>query len=317
MQNSSIKFIINPASGNKKGLKIYSYLKQNKPQHKIILSEKKQGEFKSKIKKFVNKNDLIIICGGDGTVNSVINCLYKINMIDEIKLAVYPIGTGNDLASSLNSNKIKDINIFIQKINTHKFNLLKIPSFEIEFNNNKNLFINYFSIGLDSEALDQCNSYRSKKSNKKLPTFILKIAYALFGIRNFFHKITQNTYLTFSDKNINISNHSCIIAVNITSYAGGSKLVLKEDLTKPNLAIFICKSPLSYYKLILTRFLSEKISYKFIKNLSKLYAQNLEIYNTTPNLRLSKFQYDGEIKDIANIKQINIKLYKNISLVCF
>ena len=185
------------------------------------------------------------------------------------------------------------------------------------FNDSLNNRVTIFSGVSTPPKKKERASIVSKKSNKKLPTFILKIAYALFGIRNFFHKITQNTYLGFSDKKINISNHSCIIAVNITSYAGGSKLVLKKDLTKPNLAIFICKSPLSYYKLILTRFLSEKISYKFIKNLSKLYAQNLEIYNTTPNLRLSKFQYDGEIKDIANIKQINIKLYKNISWVCF
>ena len=317
MQNKSIKFIINPASGNKKGLRIYSYLKQHKPEFEIILSEKKQGEFKSKIKKFVNKNDLIIICGGDGTVNSVINCLYKINMIDEIKLAVYPIGTGNDLARSLNSNEIKDINIFIQKINTHKFNILKIPSFEIEFNNNKNLFINYFSMGLDSAALAQCNNYRSKKTNKKTPGFVLKTAYGFYGIKNFFYKIKKSIKLNFDDKKINLSNHSCILAVNIPSYSGGSQLIPKENLTKSNLAIFICKSPISYYKLILTRFLPEKINNKIIKNFQNLYAQNLEIYNKNLGINLSKFQYDGEVHNTKNISKIKIKLYKSISWVCF
>ena len=49
MQNNSPKFIINPASGNKKGMKIYNYLKHSKAIYEIILSDKNQEEFKLRL----------------------------------------------------------------------------------------------------------------------------------------------------------------------------------------------------------------------------------------------------------------------------
>src|SRR5918998_5648537 len=44
---------------------------------------------------------LLIVVGGDGTVNEVVNGLGKAGFPDDVTLAVLPMGTGNDLAATL------------------------------------------------------------------------------------------------------------------------------------------------------------------------------------------------------------------------
>src|SRR3712207_1214413 len=44
---------------------------------------------------------LLIVIGGDGTVNEVVNGLGKAGFPKDVTLAVLPMGTGNDLAATL------------------------------------------------------------------------------------------------------------------------------------------------------------------------------------------------------------------------
>jgi diacylglycerol kinase (ATP) len=44
---------------------------------------------------------LLIVIGGDGTINEVINGLGRAGFPDDVTLAVLPTGTGNDLAATL------------------------------------------------------------------------------------------------------------------------------------------------------------------------------------------------------------------------
>lgn len=43
--------------------------------------------------------DLIIACGGDGTLNEVVNGLYDAGRLEEVPVALMPYGTGNDFAT--------------------------------------------------------------------------------------------------------------------------------------------------------------------------------------------------------------------------
>lgn len=47
------------------------------------------------------RNGLIVVAGGDGTINEVVNGLGQSGFPESVMLAVWPIGTGNDLAATL------------------------------------------------------------------------------------------------------------------------------------------------------------------------------------------------------------------------
>ena len=71
---------------------------ENKYQVKISQSSFK-GETKTLAREAVlNKTDLIVACGGDGTINEIINEIKK----REFKIAIVPIGSGNGIARHFN-----------------------------------------------------------------------------------------------------------------------------------------------------------------------------------------------------------------------
>jgi diacylglycerol kinase (ATP) len=94
--------IINPNSGKRKGEKdwnqIQSILSQNGFQFKNVFTESKNHAIELTdfhIKKGYRN---IIVIGGDGTLNEVINGVLQQQEVDskEIKIGMIPIGTGND-----------------------------------------------------------------------------------------------------------------------------------------------------------------------------------------------------------------------------
>jgi|GEM_PF-3707807 len=59
----------------------------------------------------INTDLKVMICGGDGTVNAVINCLTKCQSIDNNRLIIQilPTGTVNEVARTLGYHKLNDI----------------------------------------------------------------------------------------------------------------------------------------------------------------------------------------------------------------
>ncbi len=54
-------------------------------------------EYKALIEKYQNQVDLVIVGGGDGTLNAVVDCL----VTTQLPLGILPLGTANDLARTL------------------------------------------------------------------------------------------------------------------------------------------------------------------------------------------------------------------------
>lgn len=51
--------------------------------------------------------DLVLACGGDGTINEVVTGLYAAGVLDEVDLAVVPGGTGNNFAGNVGVEDIE------------------------------------------------------------------------------------------------------------------------------------------------------------------------------------------------------------------
>lgn len=141
MKKNTIIFIINPISGNKKQKNIVRYidlyLNKENFDYKIFYSEYQKHMIKITTDAIANGSNIIIVVGGDGSVNEVMQNLIGTNII----LGIIPTGSGNGLARYLNiplniKKAIRLINNFtIQKIDTG--------------NINKHFFINAAGLGFD------------------------------------------------------------------------------------------------------------------------------------------------------------------------
>lgn len=95
--------IVNPCSGKDKtraeAMDIVD--KFSKDDYEISLHQTKcQGDATNIVKEELEDNDLIVCCGGDGTLNETINGV--ISMPRRVPVGYLPSGTTNDLAASLN-----------------------------------------------------------------------------------------------------------------------------------------------------------------------------------------------------------------------
>ncbi|MGC1633723.1 MAG: acylglycerol kinase family protein, partial [Gelidibacter sp.] len=97
----NIHFIVNPAAGSGNHLITQEFLENffEKEGYAITI---KNSDYKKHAQALTQSSitegaDIIVACGGDGTVNEVASCLVSTN----ITLGIIPLGSGNGLASNL------------------------------------------------------------------------------------------------------------------------------------------------------------------------------------------------------------------------
>jgi diacylglycerol kinase (ATP) len=93
-----IIYLINPIAGTQKKSQLKDLITsktQAKGIHFEILRSKADGDYSSLVKK-IQKEEItdIIVCGGDGTINTVVNALQGI----PVNIGIIPMGSGNGLA---------------------------------------------------------------------------------------------------------------------------------------------------------------------------------------------------------------------------
>jgi len=189
-------FIINPESGNKKGVYIGKvideYLRDKNINYKIYYTTEK-NEATDIAKLHRNSNDIVYCLGGDGTLNEVVNGL----AYSDSYLSIIPSGSGNDFYKSC-----KDFNADIIDLGLV----------------NDRYFINIASLGLDAAMADSAN----KLKQTKLPN---NCVYPLSIIKNYLN-------LKTFDANINEKLNEFIILTicNGSYYGGGFKIAPLANL---------------------------------------------------------------------------------------
>ena len=152
-----------------------------------------------------NKNDEIRFysCGGDGTLNEIVNGAYG---HENVSVACYPAGSGNDFVKYFGKKEdYLDINNLVNgKI--IEVDLLKL---------NGRFGINVFNLGFDANVAERMIKY------KHIPLVSGKGAYILGIIVSFFHKLTTEMEITV-DGSIVYEGSGVLAAVsNAICYGGG------------------------------------------------------------------------------------------------
>ena len=119
--------IINPVSGLKKSLKVYYEVKSVIESHGFT-SQLLETEYAGHAKKIVSELkpdqfNRILIFGGDGTVNEVVNGLYQSDLCSFFPIGIIPTGSGNSIVHDMD---YLDYNIAIKRALSDNIRLMDV-----------------------------------------------------------------------------------------------------------------------------------------------------------------------------------------------
>ena len=149
--------------------------------------------------------DLVVICGGDGTINYVVNALKSKEM--NLPLGIIPSGTANDFANMLGLSKdavtaARDILCGVER---------KVDCGRV----NDMWFVNIFSFGLFTTT--------SQHTSDAVKHRVGKLAYILEGAKELLHHETIPLHIRCGDAELDVD--SVMVLVFNGQTAGGFRLV--------------------------------------------------------------------------------------------
>ena len=215
LKNKKIIFIVNPNSGklsNKNKLKIISDCIPNNPD---IFFPKNANETSKLSAEAFKKDQIVVACGGDGTVNLVAN---QAIIYDGI-MSILPFGRGNDFAKFIGINSIKQFKSML--INS---TILKCEYLDLNFENTKKICLTSAGVGLLSEA-----AYRASKT----PVFQGILLYLIAALTSFIN-LKTHSYIVNFDKMKSLNEKLTILVAASTPFAGGGMHIAPDALKYEN-----------------------------------------------------------------------------------
>ncbi|MHA3789495.1 diacylglycerol/lipid kinase family protein [Flavobacterium hauense] len=290
---SYIHFIVNPISGKGDHEITAAYLKSFFPNDSYII-QVDYTEYKNHAteltKMAIEANpDIIVACGGDGTINEVASCLIG----TDIKLGILPVGSGNGLAANL---KIpKKFNEALQVIKTGNTTSIDVGKV------NDHYFFSNMGIGIDAMII---KNY--EHSGKR--TLISYIKSALSASSKF--KPTK-TLISLPNRLI-IETPFMLFISNSNEMGYGMSLTPKASLSDGLLDLVIIP-PLSFMEKL-------RLGYYVLRNKTGDFkkAQHFlidKLHLELPEKIFPDVQIDGEYH---NLKTVHIDIYllpKNLTVI--
>jgi len=282
MNNIKIFFIIH-VSRSKKIKKIIQSFFKNKNEKIFLLRSKYKGHTSVLTKNAIKQNaNIIVACGGDGTINEIINQIAN----TKIKLGILPLGSGNGIAKhfKIPNNIYQALNLIVS--NNSKFSDIgKIGKF---------YFLGNLGFGFENEFINQYQKLRGRGFIYYLFGFIMasfKFNYNTFEIKKN-NKTKKIKPFAFTISNLNQQGYN----VSITPKASNNDGLL-------DVAIFEKKN---IFKIIKFLFF---ILFK-IKNqtLEEFKIKKIEVMNVGRDHL--DFQIDGEDHKI-NKNKVSIEVKKS------
>uniref|UniRef100_A0A673XMG0 Diacylglycerol kinase n=1 Tax=Salmo trutta TaxID=8032 RepID=A0A673XMG0_SALTR len=236
---------VNPKSGGNQGAKIIqSFMWYLNPRQVFDLS---LGGPKDGLEMYRKVHNLrILACGGDGTVGWILSALDQLQLNPQPAVAILPLGTGNDLARTLNwgggytdepvskiLSHVEDGNV----VQLDRWNLTVEPNQDcLRFYLSDGVFLpldifnNYFSLGFDAHVTLEFHESREANPEKFNSRFRNKMFYAGTAFSDFLmgsskdlakhiKVVCDGTDLTSKVQDLKLQ---CLVFLNIPRYCAGT-----------------------------------------------------------------------------------------------
>ncbi len=212
--------IVNPTSGNgtpkKNWKRIISCLEAHHLLYKFTFSEYTNHE-KELVQEALKEGYRKFICvGGDGTLHQVVNGVMTQDYVNlpEIKVAIIPMGTGNDWVKTYQIPK--NISKAVAIIKREKTMYQDIGYLELLDDTNRVYFNNLAGLGFDGYVIKNSLKY------KKFGAF----AYLLATLKTFLQY--EKSVLTIDFNNKKIYTKTLLTLIGICKYSGGGMQLTKD-----------------------------------------------------------------------------------------
>lgn len=283
LTTNDIIFIINPNSGKRKIAGIIKQI-ENFDEKLSYFITNSYDDFKSFLDNNISKYKVIVIVGGDGTINSAVNYLYN---FPEKVMAVIPTGSGNGFARELG---------FDGNINTLINDILRNDKLNVdilEVNNKK--FINIFGLGFDSHVAHVFD----KRKKRGLWNYIISVFISIFQFKPVEAKIS------FANNEIK-GKFNMIVVANTSQFGNNAHIA---PFAKPNNnfyeLVLIKPFPFYYYPIFVIKMMTKKLTNsKYIQYIKSNEDLLINADTNICHIDGEPIKFDGEI----NIKILEKKL---------
>jgi len=151
----SVLFIVNRTAGNGRAGnewdEFFPKIRTAFPEMRVAFTEY-QGHATAIARD--SEEDIVVSCGGDGTLNEIVNGIAGKN----VKLGIIPLGTGSDFSRTL---KIKDIDMAIASILQGKTIKVDVAKVDFPKEGKSRIFMNVLEIGFGAEVMSFVNRHKS------------------------------------------------------------------------------------------------------------------------------------------------------------
>ncbi len=282
IKNDQILFIINPHSGNGRGVRITKAIEKADQQLSYVIT-KDVKELKAVFEERVPHFQVIVMVGGDGSVHEVVKYL---RAYPDKLLAVYPNGSGNGFAYELGFTR--NFNKLMESIHNGEYYALDLIKIEDTFS------INTLGVGFDSYV---AHSF-SKSPRRGLKSYI-KIT-----LRSFFTFKPFKATIYFADREV--TGIFQMISIANTRQFGNNAIIAPEANPKDGLIDLVLVKHFPFYLYPLFAFelftgLLHKSKYIETLQTDQPFAVDSE-YKT--------FHVDGEPKTFKNKVHISLDAQK-------
>lgn len=270
MQNALL--VVNPHSRNGQSetlTEAIGLLRDSGIQVDVCVSES-ESQMVSRIANYRQKESVVIIAGGDGTISSALESIYK----SKQTLAVLPTGTANDLARSLGVPQgiVAAAQVIIDD-NRQRISLAKV---------NSNYFVNVAHIGLGVDVTRELTSEMKKYFG----------VFAYLGAFTRVIKRNKSFRATIKADDWECSVRVTHLAVGNGRYYGGGNIVDEDATLLDGQLNLFCLKPQRWWQLLLlgTNFRSGNL--RTAERVVCKRAKKISIKTSKPR----RLEADGEFK---------------------
>lgn len=222
----------------------------------------------------MESEDVIVICGGDGTLNRFVN---DINVLPANDIYYYPTGNGNDFWRDLDDRKEGKP----YRINEY---LVNLPY--VEVNDVKKYFINNVGFGIDGYCCEVGDKQKEEKPDKKVNYTKIAIMGLLFNFK------PVNAEIIVDGKSEKYENVWLAPTMNGKFYGGGMMPTPSQNRLNPegllSVMVFHGKSKLKTLTIFPKIFKGEHIKHE--KSVKVLSGKEITVRFDRP----TALQIDGE-----------------------